>query len=402
MLRDFLARFWQRPRLHGETIASREVSFLELFYDLVFVVVIARAAHHLAEDVAWEQIWQFALIMTLVWLAWINGSLYYELHSKDDGRTRTLIFVEMGILALLAVYTAEAAGETSKGFALTYAAFLLFTSWHWVWVAKHDRPEYRPNALATVTALLVGAALMIGSVFVGEATRLALWAAYAAVLLAGASVSFLRPSAAPRRSIVSSASLTERFGLFTIIVLGEVVAGMVNGMAETDLGARTIGTGAAAIAVGFAIWWLYFDLVGRQLPVDRAGRIGAFMYLHLPISVAIAAVGAAIVSLVGHATDPHTPRATAWLLAGAFSLFLVAMAALLGTLERYRADPAARQLIVWLLIGAAVAAALIGWSAPAPWVLALALVVLSSAPWLAAAMRWSFRPDAHEAEQDGR
>ena len=50
MLRDFLARFWQRPRLHGETIASREVSFLELFYDLVFVVVIARAAHHLAED----------------------------------------------------------------------------------------------------------------------------------------------------------------------------------------------------------------------------------------------------------------------------------------------------------------------------------------------------------------
>src|SRR5262245_60992023 len=44
--------FWRPPRAHGETIADRQVSVLELFYDLVYVAVIGQAAHHLAEHVA--------------------------------------------------------------------------------------------------------------------------------------------------------------------------------------------------------------------------------------------------------------------------------------------------------------------------------------------------------------
>jgi low temperature requirement protein LtrA len=393
-MRAFAQRFWQRPRLHGEVLASREVSFLELFYDLVFVVVVARAAHHLAVHPSWDATWQFALIMMLIWLAWLNGSLYYELHSQDDGRTRTLIFIEMGILALLAVYTGGAVEETYTGFALTYAAFLLFTSWHWVWIAKHDRPEYRVNALSSVAALLIGAALMVLSVFAGETARLALWATYAVVLLVGASASFWRPSRALRRSIVSSASLVERFGLFTIIVLGEVVAGMVSGLAEIEHhGVRTIGTGMVAMAVGFAIWWLYFDLAGRQLPRDDPRPIGAYMYLHLPISVAIAATGAAVVSLITHAQDSHTPRATAWLLSCSYALFLLTMAVLLHTLERFHREREAHRPVIALLIAAAAVSLLAGWWAPAPWLLALVLVLASAAPWLAAAVRWAFLPE---------
>ena len=393
MSSDFVHRFWQRPRLHGEVLASREVSFLELFYDLVFVVVVARAAHHLAQHPTWETTWQFALIMMLVWLAWLNGSLYYELHSKNDGRTRTLIFVEMGILALLAVYTADAVNGTPTGFALTYAAFLAFTSWHWVWIAKHDRPEYRANALSTVVALLVGVVLMFASAWVGETTRLALWATYAVLLLVGASRSFWRPSQALQRSIVSSASLVERFGLFTIIVLGEVVAGMVNGLGALDHpGVRTIATGMCAMAVGFAIWWLYFDLAGRQLPHDSPRPIGAYMYLHLPIAVAIAGAGAAVVSLISHAQEDHTPPATSWLLSGAYSLFLLTMAVLLRTLERFRLAPVAHRPVMALLVVAAVISLVAGWIAPAPWLLALILVLASALPWFAAARRWAFLP----------
>ena len=49
--RRFKRWFWRPPRPHGETIADRTVSFLELFYDLVYVVVISQAAHHLTEHV---------------------------------------------------------------------------------------------------------------------------------------------------------------------------------------------------------------------------------------------------------------------------------------------------------------------------------------------------------------
>lgn len=54
--------FWRPPRPHGETIAGRTVSFLELFYDLVYVAVIAQAAHHLAEHVSVGGVIQFAIV----------------------------------------------------------------------------------------------------------------------------------------------------------------------------------------------------------------------------------------------------------------------------------------------------------------------------------------------------
>jgi len=76
-------RRWFRapPRRHGDVIYTREVSFLELFYDLVYVVLIAQVSHHLAEHLGWEGILDFAILFGLIWLAWFNaqfGLAFYE------------------------------------------------------------------------------------------------------------------------------------------------------------------------------------------------------------------------------------------------------------------------------------------------------------------------------------
>ena len=88
--------FWRPPRAHGEVIADRQVSNLELFYDLVYVAVIGQAAHHLAEHVSAQGLAEFAVVFALIWIAWINGSLYLELHGREDGRTRSIVFVQSG------------------------------------------------------------------------------------------------------------------------------------------------------------------------------------------------------------------------------------------------------------------------------------------------------------------
>ena len=75
--------FREPPRRHGEVLYSREVGFLELFYDLVYVVVIGRAAHHLAEHVDWIGVRDFALVFGLIWLAWFNGTFWHELHARE-------------------------------------------------------------------------------------------------------------------------------------------------------------------------------------------------------------------------------------------------------------------------------------------------------------------------------
>ena len=114
-------RTWFRtpPRRHGEVMAEREVSFLELFYDLVYVVLIGSTTHHLAADITGRSIFEFAVVFGLIWLAWFNGTLWHELHGREDGRSRNYIFLQMGLLALLAVFAGHATSEDGGEFAIT-------------------------------------------------------------------------------------------------------------------------------------------------------------------------------------------------------------------------------------------------------------------------------------------
>src|SRR3954447_5239850 len=136
--------FSRPPRPHGATRFDRRVSFLELFYDLVYVAVIGQASHQLAQHVSVRGAAEFAIVFGMIWFAWINGSLYIELHGGEDGRTRNIVFAQMCILALLAVFTAGAAQSDGTPFSLVYAAFLLFRTWLWFTVRgqDRDRPEF--------------------------------------------------------------------------------------------------------------------------------------------------------------------------------------------------------------------------------------------------------------------
>lgn len=67
--------FWQPPRAHGDVIEGRDVSFLELFYDLVYVVIISQAAHHRSGDVTWAGAGRFAVVFGMIWFAWVNGAI---------------------------------------------------------------------------------------------------------------------------------------------------------------------------------------------------------------------------------------------------------------------------------------------------------------------------------------
>src|SRR5215813_9147662 len=117
-LRLFKTWFWSPPRPHGDTIVDRRVSPLELLYDLVYVAAIGQAGHHLATRVTGEGLIEFTLVFSLVWIAWTNGSLYLELHGRNTGRTRSYVFLQIGILAILAVFAGDPTGASGSAFAL--------------------------------------------------------------------------------------------------------------------------------------------------------------------------------------------------------------------------------------------------------------------------------------------
>jgi low temperature requirement protein LtrA len=386
--------FWRPPRAHGEIIADRQVSNLELFYDLVYVAVIGQAAHHLAEHVTVRGLAEFTVVFALIWIAWINGSLYLELHGREDGRTRSIVFVQMGILVLLAVFTADAADTSGRGFAIVYATYQVVQTGLWFTVWRQDRrdhSEFLGLAGGYVVGTGVSVVVILASALLPATPRLLVWAGLGVAWIVGIVLAARRSQVG--LGLTPTDSLVERFGLFVIIVLGEVVLGVVAGLSVAERDATTIVTGMLALWLGFGFWWIYFDLVGGRVP--RANRVvlANWVMSHLPITLAITAAGAGMVSLIGHAHDSSTPAGTSWLLAGAVATGLLAL-----VLTEQALVDAERLSLVFhplrlALAGGSAAALLVGWLRPTPWLLALLLVAILSGVWFFAVSRF-LRADA--------
>ncbi|HEV2216551.1 MAG TPA: low temperature requirement protein A [Candidatus Dormibacteraeota bacterium] len=399
-LRRFKTWFWRPPRPHGDTIADRRVSPLELLYDLVYAAVLAQAGNHLATHMSAGGFVEFAAVFSLTWFAWTNGSLYLELHGRSDGRTRTFVFIQIGILAILAVYAADASGDSGFGFAIAYTAFLAVMTWLWYDVRRQDavdRPEFLLDTGRHVIAMSASVLLILISAFLPTPLRLAVWSVFTLGWITLFSL-LGRSPVGLGRGMAPTDSLVERFGTFTIIVLGEVVFSVVEGIAQSPHDVTSVATGLLALVVGFGFWWIYFDVIGGRLPKGDGGALANWILSHYPITLAIAAAGAGMVSLVEHAQDAATPSPVSWLLAGAVGVGMLALI----PASRALAD-AGRLAVVyrplWVtMVAGAIVSVIIGVARPAPWLLALLLVLVLTLVW-AVAVRGFLRAGAWAVEE---
>ncbi len=384
----FRRHFWQPPRAHGDVIEGREVSFLELFYDLVYVVVISQAAHHLAGDVTWAGAGRFAVVFGLIWLAWVNGAVYHDLHGRAEGRTRSYVFLQMGVLALLAVFTGEATAGDGPAFAVAYSAYLFLLGWLWYSVRRQDDPGFRPATTPYIAGVLVSATTVGASALLPDGARLTVWAIVVVGWLAGITVLDWRSGATRDTSTTASESMIERFDLFTIIVLGEVVVGVVNGIAEAARTPIAVVTGILGLGIGYAYWWSYFDLVGGRRVRSRRGALSRWLVGHLPVTMTIAATGAVMVSMVEHASGAHAPAPAAMMLSASVAVGVLALVLVATSLADWRdLAPVYRPVSVALGV-AAVVALLLGWLDPPPWLQILLLTLVLGAVWLYGILTW--------------
>jgi low temperature requirement protein LtrA len=396
--RSAFRRLWQPPARYEDRPRDRRVTFLELFFDLVFVVVIAQLAHRLAENVSWSGVGWFVFLFYAVWSSWINGTLYHDLHPTDDVSVRLFTFAQMLAVAVMAVFIGDVPGSGSEGFALAYAANAALLCVLWFRTGLHD-PSHRAASRPYASAYAVSAALFAISAAVEEPGRYWMWALALAIEAAGLVIALHRwaPPATQEGDAVVDAtpSLIERLGLFVIIVLGEVIVAAVNGMADLDpLDVDELVIGLLGVVVAIGLWWLYFDLVSHHHPISR--RTQLWLNLHLPLVIAIAAGGAGVLNTVEHAAEP-LPDAVRWLLVGSLATAIASVAALTHTLDVRRAHPepyrAAEGAMV-VSIALSLGVGFTGWGAKAT---LLALVVLLMAPVALGLVVWLKRTDPGRA-----
>ena len=271
LLKRHFRRWWQTPSQIGDRSQHRSVTFLELFYDLVYVVLIAQIAHSLAAHVDLAHVGQFVFLFIIVWWSWFNGMSYHDLHGNDDIRTRVFTFIQMICVAGMAAFAHHAMDETSVPFAFAYGAFQLTLTFLWWRVGVHDR-AHRVLSNPYALAFLITSLLFIGSVFVPLEIRPYMWGSSVLIALLLPIVTFNRGRNNPTiqkeldKLIIVSPSTVERFGLFTIIVLGEVVVGVVSGLSDHHHLRWEIGAVALiGILIAAGLWWVYFDFVSHRI-----------------------------------------------------------------------------------------------------------------------------------------
>lgn len=330
--------WWRPPRKTADREDNRSVTFLELFYDLVYVVLIAQLAHSLAEGVTLSGVLGFAFLFIIVWWAWFNGASYHDAHGNNDIRTRVFTFLQMFSVAAMAVFAHNALGEGSVGFALSYAAFQLILTYLWWRTGVHD-PDHRPLSGPYALAFLLTTLLFVVSVFIPGNLRFILWGVAILISLLLPFNMFRTVDRNPAiqeqidRILQVSPSMVERFGLLTIIVLGEVVIGTVNALADQhDLTWMVGFTGVLGMLVAIGLWWIYFDFVSHRKPRPTRLNVSQWFYLHLPMTAGIAAVGAAIFNVVEHSGEPLDDPVR-WLLVGAAAAVLACIALLMQTIQ---------------------------------------------------------------------
>lgn len=375
-IRQSFRTWWQVPRPLSDRPRHRQVTFLELFYDLVYVVLIAELTHALASHLDGRHLAQFAFLFFVVWWAWLNGTSYHDIHGNDDVRTRVFTFLQMFTVAAMAVFAHDAFGEGAAGFAVAYAAFQLILAYLWWRTGIYDE-KHRPLSRPYTAAFLLNSALFFASVLAAPGVRVAMWVVAVTIALVLPVITFNLGHSDPEvqaqidLSLAPTASFVERFGLFTIIVLGEVIVGVVQGVAGLPELTRQAGVIAGlGMLVAVELWWLYFDFVSHR-PAAR-GREFMWLYAHLPLTAGIATSGAAILNAIEGVNEPLPPEGR-WLLVGSVALALFGTAALVYTLHDGLDRPRTHRVGMGAMLVAGAAIFALGFSSAQP-ILLLGLV----------------------------
>ena len=316
-------RFRGTPKLRTDPRdeSARHATWFELFHDLAFVAIIARIGLRLGEHPEWSDLRVFALILGAVWWLWV-GETYYSTRfdTDDDYVHRALQSVQLMALVVLAATVDQAFGDESRIFATMYAIIRSLLVFQYLRAGYHVR-EALPLVRRLSIGFSIGAAFWWASLFVPLGWRLWFWLFG---LLADIATPLFSRSLHTRFP-PHVTHLPERFGLFTILVLGELIIGTVAGLSEAGWELNSVLAAMCGTLIAVGVWWTYFDRLDDNA-VRALGSEGTtwlyqiWLYMHFPLVLSLIILGLAI----DHAVlDPVSAEGAPTLLVGGIAAYLV-------------------------------------------------------------------------------
>jgi len=278
----------------------KRANWLELLFDLIFVFAVSKATHILAHahdgHLGYEQYVTFILVMIPIWWAWTGHTLFATRFDTEDTSQKLLTLTQMLAVVFWTTFINADFDPHYQGYLLFYVLIRVLLIMMY-WRATRYNTASIPVAKKLSAGFSLGLFVVISSLLFESPLRYF-------IMYAGIAIEILTPLLSRKvlKAVpVKSHHLPERYGLLTIILLGESVIMLAAKLNESQWTGITVGAAISGFLLLSALWWLYFNLVEKHLIGQNLNTGQHVIYGHLFIYSGLSAIAV----FIGYSVKPE-------------------------------------------------------------------------------------------------
>ncbi|MEJ3717649.1 low temperature requirement protein A [Paenibacillus polymyxa] len=272
----------------------KKVTWLELFYDLLFVAAVSKATHVLLHvehgSVGWHNLEKFILIFIPIWWAWVGQTVYNNRFGQDSITHRMFMILQLFFVLIMTA-------SLNVDFDAYYASFFVgYIGLRGLTVVQYLLSASKETAHKQETARFFGTYLWVGIVISSCSLFFDSWVRYL-ILYTGIAVDILVPLIGRKKLVITpihTEHLLERFAQFTLILLGESVISILSVLQSDHFTVSSIVFAALTFVLVIAIWWQYFENIEKRVDKSKQTAGQTIIYGHLFIYLSLSMLAASI------------------------------------------------------------------------------------------------------------
>lgn len=281
-----------------DEIDEKHSDWLELLFDLIFVAAVSQVTLNLSDNYDLISFLKLIPLFFVIWWGWIGQTYYLDRFSTDDILIRIITMIQIIVVATLVLNIKHALTTSEAGFVTAYSVLRFILVIEYLWVGK-KLPEAKPLTDHYTKGFFIAGCIWLSSAFIPNPYNFIVW-------IVALAIDILTPLTAGEVHVKfppHPTHLPERFGLFTIIVIGEAIASIVVTMSQMKLDILTGFIGFMGLIIYFTLWWGYFEEAnGAEERVrERGERIAKYhlwLYSHFPLMLGIVGTAVGIEHLI--------------------------------------------------------------------------------------------------------
>ncbi len=284
-------RFFHKPKFHLPSHAhEKKASWMELFYDLIYVAAFIQLGNIFAKDISLATFMKCSLVFVPLWLIWSGFTYYANRVNIDDFFYRTLVFIQMFCVGAMAITIGDFLNGSPLIFVCAYsvAQLIIVVLYARTYIQESNGRDY---SLYWGSVFFASSIAWLMSHYV-KSYQIVFY--FLGCLIIFGAVLYKKGRELSEKYPFDHEHLAERYGLLTIIVLGESFVKVLSDLSGYGVGVEQVLQASFALLLTCTVWWIYFDDVAHSHLKKHKFSMPIWLFSHIPLQLAIIFMGVGI------------------------------------------------------------------------------------------------------------